>query len=298
MRTRTWFGATVAVIGACLSLVSANAEEIKKLVVFGDSYASTGNLYALTGGGWPAPPMYPSDGRWSNGPIWIDYLASLLKVESPQPSMMGGTNYAWAGATSGFVSDPYMLPPIGVQVYEYLGSVDGKIHQGGQELHVIAGGLLDYLMLGNPDYETAAKNIAEGAGLLASAGAKRIMVATAVAGDLQPDVLNGGGEFNWLGLTPADLQAFIGGFNETLAAELRLVECQHPRTIIFKFDLTTSMRRMVIQASDHGFSNTTDSAYFAGGNPDEFVFWDTAHMTTSCAVSAPLARRIQRGRCE
>jgi len=48
------------------------------LVVFGDSYCDVGNLYLATGGAEAAPPYY--DGRFSNGPIWLDHVAGFLGV--------------------------------------------------------------------------------------------------------------------------------------------------------------------------------------------------------------------------
>ena len=43
------------------------------IYVFGDSYCDVGNIFKATGGTVPAPPYF--DGRFSNGPIWIDHLA-------------------------------------------------------------------------------------------------------------------------------------------------------------------------------------------------------------------------------
>jgi hypothetical protein len=114
--------------------------DIDNLVVFGDSYSSTGNIYVATGGAFPAPSLFPSDGRWSNGPIWIDTLSYLLEIDSPHPSLLGGTNYAWGGATSFFEPVPGFTPPVGVQVLEYLDDVDGWIGREMKDLHVICGG--------------------------------------------------------------------------------------------------------------------------------------------------------------
>src|SRR4051794_37120522 len=65
------------------------------VTVFGDSLSDVGNVFAVTGGTLP----YPS-GRFSDGPIWIDRLASNLGTPL-QPSVAGGSNYAFGGAESG-----------------------------------------------------------------------------------------------------------------------------------------------------------------------------------------------------
>ena len=58
---------------------------------FGDSLTDTGNLFALTGGAEPPDHQY-FDGRFSNGPVWIEYFAELADGELE--------NYAVGGAFS------------------------------------------------------------------------------------------------------------------------------------------------------------------------------------------------------
>ncbi|KAF9986734.1 hypothetical protein BGZ75_001490 [Mortierella antarctica] len=48
--------------------------DIKKLVVFGDSFSDNGNVYRISNGSWPVASSYP-DGRFTNGPNWADYVA-------------------------------------------------------------------------------------------------------------------------------------------------------------------------------------------------------------------------------
>ncbi|CAG8611334.1 5459_t:CDS:2, partial [Ambispora gerdemannii] len=62
----------------------------KRIVVFGDSYSDTNNVYKLTGGEWPAPQY--CKGRFSDGPVWSEYVAKDLNLEL--------VNYAYGGATS------------------------------------------------------------------------------------------------------------------------------------------------------------------------------------------------------
>jgi phospholipase/lecithinase/hemolysin len=59
-----------------------------KIVIFGDSYSDTGNVYELTDHTWPiVPPYY--HGRYCNGPNWVDNLNVLIKVD-----------YAYGSATT------------------------------------------------------------------------------------------------------------------------------------------------------------------------------------------------------
>ncbi|KAF9180654.1 hypothetical protein BGZ51_006059 [Haplosporangium sp. Z 767] len=61
------------------------------MVVFGDSFSDTGNVYSLSKGTWPRPSLY-HDGRFSNGPVWTDYVS--------QERQFNLTNFAYGGATT------------------------------------------------------------------------------------------------------------------------------------------------------------------------------------------------------
>jgi hypothetical protein len=64
------------------------AGQFKEIVVFGESSADTGNVFAATGNTFPDPNYY-FQGRWSNGPMWPERLASNLGVPDPTPSLLG-----------------------------------------------------------------------------------------------------------------------------------------------------------------------------------------------------------------
>jgi hypothetical protein len=53
------------------------AGPFREIVVFGDSETDTGNFFAANG--WPDPNYY-YQGRWSNGPVWVERLAARLGV--------------------------------------------------------------------------------------------------------------------------------------------------------------------------------------------------------------------------
>ena len=53
----------------------ASAPAYDAIFVFGDSYCDVGNVFIATGGFKPAAPYF--NGRFSDGPIWIDLVKSL-----------------------------------------------------------------------------------------------------------------------------------------------------------------------------------------------------------------------------
>ncbi|KAG0321785.1 hypothetical protein BG000_003105 [Podila horticola] len=66
-------------------------EQIDQLAVFGDSYSDIHNVYELSKHTWPLPKTY-YNGRFSNGPIWPEYVASAKRYKL--------LDYAYGGATS------------------------------------------------------------------------------------------------------------------------------------------------------------------------------------------------------
>lgn len=70
------------------------------LYVFGDSLSDTGNVSLATAGMLPVSPPY-ADRSFSNGPIWAQDLAHTLGLPTLQPSLAGGTDFAYGGAHTG-----------------------------------------------------------------------------------------------------------------------------------------------------------------------------------------------------
>jgi len=82
-----------AVAFAALSTPAA-AQQIHRIVAFGDSYADTGNAFALGYANPQALAVYPT-GRFSGGSNYIDTLASILQVPVQDFAIggaFGGTN--------------------------------------------------------------------------------------------------------------------------------------------------------------------------------------------------------------
>ncbi len=64
------------------------AQPLNKIVVFGDSLSDNGNFYHYMKEQFPRAPYY--EGRFSNGPVWIEYIAEENQVELD--------DYAFGGA--------------------------------------------------------------------------------------------------------------------------------------------------------------------------------------------------------
>ena len=100
----------LALMLAIPSVVAAS--QFSHIVVFGDSLSDTGNLYALDPSSVPASKYY--QGRFSNGPVWVEYLAEADLLDATL------VNNAYGGAST----DGSSPPGLQVQVSTYTATAD------------------------------------------------------------------------------------------------------------------------------------------------------------------------------
>ena len=124
--------ATTLVLGLSLVPVLAVAGPFREVVVFGDSLSDSGNVFAATEAvlaeAIPVSPPY-DEGRFSNGPVWVDILAEKLGLQL-HPFLQGGTNFALGGAAIGFDrpdlfenDSRVLIPSLRTQVTTFLGDL-------------------------------------------------------------------------------------------------------------------------------------------------------------------------------
>ena len=106
-----------AIAAAGLIGTAQAAPLFSDVVFFGDSLSDTGNVLSLTrAAGQPLFPSFPgAQGRFSNGPVWTEYLATGLGMPGKSnPSNLlfngtsvipigpqGGQNFSYGGARTG-----------------------------------------------------------------------------------------------------------------------------------------------------------------------------------------------------
>jgi phospholipase/lecithinase/hemolysin len=275
-RSLVAFAATVCVSTTAMASYS-------QVVFFGDSLSDTGNLYAATG--IPVSPPY-YNGRFSNGPVWTETLAASLGLAAT-PSLYGGTNYAWAGATVLDFGRP--MPELPQQLGQYLLGSSGAADPN--TLYVILGGANDisdimtaYAMGGTfasavSQAEAAAAAVDAMVQALYDAGARNVLV-----GDL-PDI----------GLTPRAKAAGAAGLASYLtnvfnAQLLGLLGGTEAADLGLDLDILDLYGLMNTAIADGTFANTTDpcftgSAELGGGtvcaSPDSYLFWDSFHPSAA-----------------
>lgn len=275
MRSLLTFAVSALLAAAPVAVpVAAHADPFRSVVVFGDSLSDNGNLYKASLGSYPPPPYY--NGRFSNGPVAVEQLASNLGVPL--------VDFAFGGATSGttnLVGVQTGFPGLPGVTTEFQGANLGAGVLG-SALTVVWGGANDFQLLSNPTVSqsqalaaVAASNIVKIVQGLQAEGATTILVPNL------PD----------LGKTPefygnAAATAYTDTFNAALAKGL-------PAGVTL-FDVDSILDSLVNEATLNPagapFSNVTDECKAAGAFPacNGYLFFDDIHPTT--AADAILAK--------
>jgi len=157
----------VAVV-LCSGISAARAALFSGLFAFGDSLTDTGNTSLATGGALPGASYY--NGRYSNGPVWLEDFAGYMAMPAPSPSLAGGRDYAFAGA---FTQSGGQVPTIAQQAGMFLGAGGTFLPT---DLVVVWGGANDFLLGGQTDPSVPATNIAGVISTLAAAGAPHFLI--------------------------------------------------------------------------------------------------------------------------
>jgi phospholipase/lecithinase/hemolysin len=262
-----FLAAVLAFIAFMVALIlsTKSSDSINELYVFGDSLSDMGTVFRMTGGTYPPHPTY-YQGRYSNGRVWVEYLADYLKLPSERV-----INFAYGGATTGS-SLHSLVPGLVTQVQSFK-----RAHQrtSPDALYVLWAGANDYLQ-GASRATIPVENVNCAIASLAAAGAKNILVANL------PDL--GQLPATRTGANSASLTALTQAHNQGLRRALKVLSQQHSELKIATLDANTLYREAITKPAAFGFTNVT-SACVSGsgtcGNQAQFLFWDSIHPTTA-----------------
>jgi phospholipase/lecithinase/hemolysin len=263
----------IATALALLLLTTPAKADFTELVVFGDSLSDAGNDKVVFG--VPLSPYY--NGRFSNGPVWVDQLATGLGIPVATASLTGGTNYAYGGAETGEGSSFIhpAIPNVAPQIDAYI--TDGDTPTASQLFVVMAGH--NNFRGGETDPSVPVADMVAHITELAGLGATNFLVSTLMPLGQLPESVGGPNE--------AALDALTVQFNTLWLAELPTLRTTLGVTI-FEFDTWGVMQDMLTNPGAYGFTNVTDPAYVGPltgtgtvvPNPSEYLFWDDVHPST------------------
>lgn len=236
------------------------------LFVIGDSLSDDGNFFALTG----FPPWPYFEGRFSNGPVAVEYLAAGLGLANT-PAYK---NVAVAGAKTG-TGGQYPLSGM-------LNQTAGLL----AEMPALPSGAL-YVVWGGANDLRDGVGIAEAVGNLTSivtqlhtAGARNFLLPNLPDLGLTPEALESGPGASALA-TGASLL-----FNATLSGAYADLAAQWSDERFYTFNAMAAQKAIITGSPANGFSNVEDRCFDARvmslcANPGSYLYWDNIHPTAA-----------------
>ena len=279
--TALGFGVLAGLAGA------AQAQSFDRLVAFGDSLTDNGNLWIATGG---TQPPYPSR-RFSNGPVWAEYLAGPLAGFFPLGPVNNAANVDFA--FGGSRSDTLVANPPGVPT-----QIGAYVMRGGafgpNNLVSVWAGANDIfqaipLAAANPATaqatmgaasQTAATNVVGATARLSALGARQLLVMNL------PDI----GAAPAFNTGPAATLASYSAstFNTALASGLSSLAAMQPATNVVSVDIAGLFAAVQANPGAFGFSNVTQGCVYVAScltapvaQQNAYLFWDGVHPTTA-----------------
>lgn len=323
MKKCFWLAACACLFTSALSLsTTAFADTIDQVIVFGDSLSDNGNIYNLTADLHKVTssiPIIPKDppyyqGRFSNGPVWIEDLALGMQVPL--------VDYAYGGSWAEPLQNSKFNIPfgLGMQVDYYLMANITDRHKD-QHLYVIWTGANDYIdTRDNVDEATSnvVNTIESNLDWLIYYGAKNVLVLNL------PDLSTVPYANNADPNTRDIIKQLVTLHNTKLAVMIANTKKTYPGVKIVIGDSTQTFADILAHPSDYQMKNVTDSCYTGDyslralqnakeiadakkqgidimrmpslrvayqtaklaeddgkvcANPDEYLFWDKIHPT-------------------
>ena len=272
--------------------VPLQAASFSHIVAFGDSLTDTGNIFDVTSNpinaalleflfpdlDTPVPPPPYFQGRFSDGPVWVERLADRLGLGPVLPTETGGFNYAVGGATTfddGNIFINLVIPDdVEDQVDDYLNSHTPS----GSELFIVEGGANDLLSGGITDPTIPAGYLAGFVNDLYDAGGRHFLVPNLPPIGQIPGEVGGPDE------TVLDMCAVA--FNTNLDSRLDILEQSLIDITIYRVDFFGEVQSGLTDPLAFGFTNVTDAAFNQDTNqvvpnPEEYLFWDDIHPTAA-----------------
>jgi phospholipase/lecithinase/hemolysin len=267
---RTFFPAVLL----ALFLTATTGYSFTALYALGDSLSDTGRN--------PAPPTNYFNGRYSNGPLWVEYLSGqlgLLYNPTNNFAVSGSATADLASQLAGLTPSPDLASAL-FTVWSGANDFKNNVTLGTDDAgwsNVIAAAVL---------------NLTNTIDALYTDGAREVLV---------PNLPNLG-ETPALSGQPGSFRAYIdtkvASFNNLLAAALTNSMQRNPGLRIYPLDANSLFARLISTPATFGITVTTNGALedpnltdksFTGPGAN-YLFWDTLHPTTKVhALIAALA---------
>lgn len=271
----------VAVVAAvALSPLVARGGQVSSILSFGDSLSDSGNISSNTFGFVPGPQYF--NGRFSNGPIWLDVVSQSQGLPAPRPALapvpqLGASNFAVGGSR---VNTNAIF--FGQAVPSFTSVVAGYVATGpnvpSDALVTIWIGSNDYLSGSIPASPTGlVQSVRDSVvGLAQLKGARQFLIMGLAPIGLTPDVRAQGA------LATAAVNAGVQAYNAELSQLAATVPLLVPGVKVTYFDTYGFFESVVQNPGLSGLTNVSQPALTPPSvvpNPDQYLWWDGVHPT-------------------
>jgi phospholipase/lecithinase/hemolysin len=277
-----------AMLAIALASGSAAAAPYERVFIFGASESDSGNVYALTNGAMPPSPPYAQ--RYSNGPVAVEYMAQTLGIPLTYSANPAAGDQSLNFATGGALTDTRNNIPAlgnGFGIQNQVNDFQARVSAGAitfnpdTTLFMIIGGGNDILRVGffGSDPATVVSNavasVSAEVSTLVALGAENIALST----------------INNIGSLPVSQGARAQQYSQ-LSQELNTAYRSLAPSLagalgasVFALERGAILDDIIANFRSYGFTNATDPCLAANGvvcaNPDQYVFWDSVHVTTA-----------------
>ena len=242
------------------------------LVIFGDGNSDTGNVYNLTNHQWPlVPPYY--QGRFSNGPIWIDYL-----------NISNVFNYAYADAMidndifiTGFTGpNRTIVPGIRQQITTYLTIQNIATTDLSKVLYIIWSNGNEYFLSSSISPGIVVRTLLSAINELLIIGITQILLVNLPPLQFYPHIN-----------TNRNLNSLVIEHNDYLSSNITAIRLLYPNIWIQIFDFYSFMANLLLSSNttlnqmDNCWTLIDFTIVDQCSNPDEYIFIDQFYLTSS-----------------
>lgn len=251
----------------------AQAFGFSDLYVFGDSVSDAGATYQRTGG--LVPPSPPYAGRFSNGPVWVEYLASDLGIPFDPAKDFAVFSATTGTANTNPIGNAFGLGGLQQQITGYIAANQVADPNA---LYVVYAGSNDYLGGGITNPFIPVQNLTNSILALARIGAKNFLV---------PNLPDLGNLPTALGNPESvPLNLLTAAHNQVLDQALIALNQQlDPSVNLISLDVNGLFKDAIANPAKYNLTNVTDAClslttFSVCNSPNTYLFWDTFHPTT------------------
>lgn len=221
---------------------------------FGDSLSDVGNDYNVSLSHVPVSPPYDG-GRFTNGPVWVEDLATGIGMKAPTPSLSGGTDFAYGGAYTGTIPGHTSNPSdLGYQMTQFQAEDPHPLTNALYTVWIGANDLLSGLGPGHNDLaivNAALSNEMSFITGLADHGATNLLVLNVPDIGKTPDAIAGGAA------TQAQGSLISGLYDALLQVNLAAYGMGHPGMHISTVNTYGLLDAAAADPASFGLTNVT-----------------------------------------